>query len=123
VKFFDRNKSSRTLRSIKFGRTSTGLVQGVYMGCVEVVFVSYLWSLYHDAMLWVYKALSLREVLYNLLIDGTSFSVVFVIPIAAVMAELVMQCIPTTWRHVIKQLRKLHDIVKCSFLFSLVQEL
>jgi len=30
----------------------------------------YLWSLHDDTVLWVYEALSLREVLYNWLIDG-----------------------------------------------------
>jgi len=53
------------------------------------------------------KALSLHEVLYNYLIDGICFWVIFVVPSSAVagMAELelfyhvyIAQCIPTTWR-------------------------
>jgi len=56
-----------------------------------------IWSFHYDAMLWVFKALSLREVL---LIDGVTFWVIFVVQAhqLAGMAELWLFChVPTTW--------------------------
>ena len=73
----------------------------------DFIISRYPWSLYYDAILWVWKALPLREVLYYWLIEGVCFWVISVVLSAAVsrQAELelfyhvyIAQCIPTTWQ-------------------------
>ena len=60
---------ARPTRDTMFAKLVSGLILGynllISVDIVQSLFIPYLVSLCYDAMLWVLKALSLREVLHN----------------------------------------------------------